>query len=67
MSFNNAALDQGRDRIVQIAQSLNQVQTKCKLQLTENDDYMEQLDFSLVSVVHEWSKGLSFTKVIKIR
>ena len=32
-SFNNAALDQGRDRMVQIAQQLNNVQKECQLQV----------------------------------
>ncbi len=32
-SFNNAALDQGRDRMVQIATQLNNVQKECQLQV----------------------------------
>lgn len=62
-SFNNAALDQGRDKMYQIAQYLNSIQTECQLQIGSEDDYVEQLNFGLVSVVYEWSKGVSFCKI----
>jgi len=62
-SFNNAALDQGRDRMVQIAQQLNNCQKECQLQVGGEDDYLEQLNFGLVPIVYEWSKGVSFLKI----
>ena len=65
-SFNNAVLDQGRDRMIQIAQNLNAVQAACQLQVGSEDDYLEQLNFSLVNVVYEWSKGVSFVKITSL-
>ncbi len=62
-SFNNAVLDMGRDRMIQIAQHLNNIQAECKLQVGGEDDYLEQLNFGLVSVVHEWCKGVSFVQI----
>ena len=83
-SFNNAALDQGRDRMVHIAQQLNNIQQECQLQVFHillnwnkcifkfnyfddkvagEDDYLEQLNFGLVPVVYEWSKGVSLIKI----
>ena len=62
-SFNNAALDQGRDRMVHIAQQLNNIQKECQLPVGGEDDYLEQLNFGLVPVVYEWSKGVSFVKI----
>ena len=65
-SFNNAVLDQGRDKMIQIAQQLNLVQTECQLQLGNEDDYLEQLNFGLVQVVYEWCKGVSFVQITTI-
>lgn len=65
-SFNNAALDQGRDRMIQIAQQLNNIQKECQLQIGSEDDYLEQLNFGLVTVVYEWSKGVSFVKIASL-
>lgn len=63
-SFNNATLDQGRDKMLQIAQHLNEVQQSCGLQVSGGeDDYLEQLNFGLVNVVHEWCKGVSFVQI----
>ena len=66
VSFNNAVLDQGRDKMIQIAQQLNLVQTECQLQLSNEDDYLEQLNFGLVQVVYEWCKGVSFVQITTI-
>jgi antiviral helicase SKI2 len=66
VSFNNAILDQGRDKMIQIAQQLNLVQTECQLQLSNEDDYLEQLNFGLVQVVYEWCKGVSFVQITTI-
>ena len=66
MSFNNAVLDQGRDKMIQIAQQLNHVQAECQLQVGPEDDYLEQLNFGLVQVVYEWCKGVSFVKITAI-
>jgi antiviral helicase SKI2 len=65
-SFNNAALDQGRDKIIQIAQHLNNAQVECQLIIGDEDDYLEQLNFGLVPVVYEWSKGTSFVKITSL-
>jgi hypothetical protein len=46
-SFNNAALDQGRDRMVQIATQLNNVQKECQLQV-----------FICGHLVYMWTTGL---------
>lgn len=62
-SFNNAALDQGRDKMYEIAVQLNKIQAECQLQVGNEDDYVEQLNFGLVSVVYEWSRGVSFSKI----
>lgn len=65
-SLNNAALDQGRERMIQIAQQLNNIQKECQLQIGSEDDYLEQLNFGLVSVVYEWSKGVPFVKIASL-
>ena len=65
-SFNNAVLDHGRDRMVQIAQQLNNIQQECQLQVGSEDDYLEQINFGLVKVVYEWSKGVSFVKITSL-
>ncbi len=65
-SFNNAVLDAGRDKMIQIATQLNSAQQECQLQLGSEDDYLEQLNFGLVTVVYEWCKGVSFVKITKI-
>ena len=65
-SFNNAVLDAGRDKMIQIAKQLNAAQQECQLQLGGEDDYLEQLNFGLVNVVYEWCKGVSFVKITKI-
>jgi antiviral helicase SKI2 len=62
-SFKNVALDNGRDKMIQIAQYLNKVQTDCHLQIANEDDFVEELNFGLVQVVFEWSKGVSFVKI----
>ena len=62
-SFNNATLDQGRDKMIQIALHLNNIQSGCKLQVVGEDDYLELLNFGLVPVVYEWCKGVSFVQI----
>lgn len=66
VSFNNPALDQGRERMIKIAQMLNNTQQECQLQACNEDDYLEQLNFGLVPVVYEWSKGVSFVKITSL-
>ncbi len=43
-----------REKMIQIAQQLNNVQRECQLQVGNEDDYLEQLNFGLVQVVYEW-------------
>ena len=43
--------------MIQIAQQLNLIQAECQLQVGNEDDYLEQLNFGLVQVVYEWCKG----------
>lgn len=62
-SFNNSVLDEGRKRMYEIAAKVNHIQSQCNIQVGGEDDYVEQLNFGLVEVVHEWSKGISFTKI----
>jgi len=47
----------------EIASKVNHIQSQCNIQVGGEDDYVEQLNFGLVEVVHEWSKGISFTKI----
>lgn len=62
-SFNNALLDEGRDRMLKIASRLNRIQNECGVPVSNEDDFVEQLHFGLVEVVYEWSKGISFTVI----
>jgi antiviral helicase SKI2 len=62
-SFNNIILDQGRDRMIEIALKINRIQSDCEIQVAGSDDYVEQLNFGLVEVVYEWSKGTPFATI----
>ena len=62
-SYNNIILDQGRDRMIEIAIKINRIQSECEIQVTGSDDFLEQLNFGLVEVVYEWSKGTPFAAI----
>ncbi len=62
-SFNNIVLDEGRDKMIDIAIKLNRIQQECEVKLCDDDDYAGQLNFGLVEVVYEWSKGIPFTTI----
>lgn len=62
-SFNNNVLDEGRNKMLEIAIKINQIQKECNLALGPEDDCVEQLNFGLVEVVYEWSKGIPFADI----
>jgi antiviral helicase SKI2 len=65
-SYNNIILDQGRDHMIDIANKINRIQSDCEVQVVGSDDFLEQLNFGLVEVVYEWSKGTPFATIKKM-
>ena len=57
-------LKQGREKILDTAKRIMECERDCQLQVA-NDDILEQLNFGLVEVVHEWALGKTFAEIME--
>jgi antiviral helicase SKI2 len=58
-------LEQGIEKIVEISEKVNQVQTLHQVILSAEDsnDFVSRPRFGMVEVVYEWAKGMSFNRI----
>ena len=57
-------LKQGRDKLLEIAKHIVECERECQLAVS-NDDLLEQLNFGLVEIVHEWAMGKTFAEIME--
>ncbi|KAF2500286.1 antiviral helicase [Lophium mytilinum] len=59
------SLEKGRDKIVEIAEKVNQMQTFHQVILSADDsnDFVSKPRFGMVEVVYEWARGMSFNRI----
>lgn len=60
-----ANLERGRDKIIEISEHVNQIQTFYQVILSADDsnDFVSRPKFGMVEVVYEWAKGMSFNRI----
>ena len=60
-----ANLDRGKNKIVEISEHVNQVQTLHQVILSSDDsnDFVSRPRFGMVEVVYEWARGMSFNRI----
>ncbi|KAF2672754.1 antiviral helicase [Microthyrium microscopicum] len=58
-------LEKGRDKIIEISERVNSVQTKWQVIQSADDsnDFVSQPRFGMVEVVYEWARGMSFNRI----
>jgi antiviral helicase SKI2 len=58
-------LERGKNKIVEISEHVNQVQTVHQVILSSDDsnDFVSRPRFGMVEVVYEWAKGMSFNRI----
>ncbi|KAF2097937.1 antiviral helicase [Rhizodiscina lignyota] len=63
-----ASLERGRDKIIEISENVNQIQTFYQVILSSDDsnDFVSRPKFGMVEVVYEWAKGMSFNRITDI-
>ena len=60
----NEKLKHGKDKILEVAKYIVECERDCQLPVS-NDDLLEQLNFGLVEVVHEWAMGKTFAEIME--
>lgn len=58
--------NQLRDRLLEIATSLGNLQLKCGMDLTTKSYIAANCNFGLLEVVYEWAKGTSFATICEM-
>lgn len=60
-----AKLEKGKDKIVEISERINQVQTIHQVIQSSDDsnDFVSRPRFGMVEVVYEWARGMSFNRI----
>ncbi|QDS75726.1 hypothetical protein FKW77_008181 [Venturia effusa] len=60
-----AKLEKGKDKIVEISERVNQVQTIHQVIQSSDDsnDFVSSPRFGMVEVVYEWARGMSFNRI----
>ena len=60
-----ANLERGKNKIVEISERVNNVQTVHQVILSSDDsnDFVSQPRFGMVEVVYEWARGMSFNRI----
>ena len=63
-----ASLESGKNRIIEISERVNAVQTLHQVILSSDDsnDFLSRPRFGLVEVVYEWARGLSFNRITEL-
>jgi antiviral helicase SKI2 len=60
-----ANLERGKNKIIEISERVNQVQTVHQVILSSDDsnDFVSKPRFGMVEVVYEWARGMSFNRI----
>ena len=60
-----ASLERGRDKIIEISEKVNSLQTLHQVILSADDsnDFVSKPRFGMVEVVYEWARGMSFNRI----
>lgn len=60
-----AKLEKGKNKIVEISERVNQVQTIHQVIQSSDDsnDFVSRPRFGMVEVVYEWARGMSFNRI----
>ncbi|KAJ6262835.1 hypothetical protein Dda_1392 [Drechslerella dactyloides] len=57
-------LERGKEKILEIASRVNEIQTKHQVLLNaDTDDFESRPRFGLMEVVYEWAKGMTFERI----
>ncbi len=60
-----ASLERGVEKIIEISEKVNQIQTLHQVILSADDsnDFVSKPRFGMVEVVYEWARGMSFNRI----